>query len=93
MLSKPLSSKVRKLPPLNDQECFFCGNTYGLAIHEIWYGRNRQISIAYGMMAHLCFTCHRALHDGQLDDTELKVYGKSRFKEMYPNLDWDVIFR
>lgn len=93
MLSKPLSSKKRVLPPLNDCECYFCGSTYNLNQHEVYYGRNRQISIAYGMVVNLCFSCHRALHDGKIDDTELREYGKQKFNEMYPNESFEEVFK
>lgn len=93
MLSKPMKSKTRKLPPLNGCECYFCGSTYNLNQHEIWFGRNREISIYYGMYVNLCFSCHRALHDGKINDLELREYGKVKFAEMYPGLDWKDIFK
>lgn len=80
---------------MNPPECFFCENPFNLEINEIWRGRNRQISIAYGMYVYCCRRCHDAIThnpDGEMDK-QLREYGKKKFEEMYPELEHAEIFR
>lgn len=98
MLAKPSKSKVRKLPPLNDSEypkCLFCENPFTLEINEIWRGRNRTISIAYGMYVYMCHRCHSIVTlnpDGEMDH-KLREYGKKKFAELYPHLEHSEVFK
>ena len=93
MLSKPRTSKKRVLPPLNSKECYCCGSTQNLTQHEIFYGRNRLISIAYGIVIWLCFNHHRHLHDNPEQYEHIKEYGKQKFKEMYPDENFEEVFK
>ena len=47
----------------NLDKCYFCG-VPKQHTHEVYFGRNRQRSIANGFCVGLCHRCHRLLHDG-----------------------------
>ncbi len=80
---------------LNDGYCFDCGSTYQLTPHESHYGRNRQLSIKYGMVICLCFKCHRFLHDNPDSELHQRVQekGKEHFETNYPHLDFIEVFK
>jgi len=84
----------RKRVALNGDTCFFSGTTQNLEIHEIYFGRNRQLSIDYGLVVCISRKYHEEIHrnpKGALD-LELREYGRNHFEETYPNLDFDKIF-
>lgn len=67
--------------------------------HEIFYGKNRQNSIKYGLVIPLCQEEHhnqfqsKGIHfDKELCDKWHKR-GQEAFKEKYPELDFVSIFR
>lgn len=76
--------------------CFVCGTTYDIHTHEVFFGANRQLSIKYGMQVFLCGKHHnmstRGVHFDKSLDNKLKKQYQSKFKEMYPNLDFVKIF-
>ena len=78
----------------NPEWCYLCGST-AQNIHEIFYGRNRQLSIKYGLMVALCFNCHRYIHDNPKSPQDLKLreLGYGYFEEHYPELDFIEIFK
>lgn len=80
---------------LNDGYCFHCGSIYQLSPHEPYCGRNRQLSIKYGMVITLCFKCHRNDHDNPRNHNDIKAreYVRNYFEETYPNLDFIEVFK
>lgn len=80
---------------LNSHEwCYLCGST-AQNIHEIFYGRNRRLSIKYELMVALCCKCHRFIHDNPKSEQDLKLreLGRDHFEENYPQLDFIEIFK
>ena len=71
------------------QHCYHCNGTYNLTWHELFEGRNRQLSMKYGCCIRLCLRCHRKL---QSNDLKYKILCKQKFNEVYPNLDFVSIF-
>lgn len=69
--------------------CYNCHSTTNLTWHELFEGRNRQLSMKYGCCIRLCLKCHRKL---QGNDLKYKIQCKNRFKEVYPDLDFVKIF-
>lgn len=74
-------------------ECYFCGTTKNLHIHEVFYGTaNRQKSIRYGCCVSLCATHHNlsniSVHFNKDMDLNLKRSMQKRFIEVYPNIDF-----
>ena len=76
-------------------ECYVCGRYTDLSFHEALMGRNRQLSIKYGLRVPLCFTCHRLAHDepSQELNNKLKQDMRERFEINYPELDFIEIFK
>ena len=78
-------------------ECYFCGMTKNLHIHEVFYGTaNRQISIKYGCCVSLCAIHHNlsnnSVHYNREMDLNLKRAMQKRFMQVYPELDFLKIF-
>lgn len=76
--------------------CFFCGK-YGTEIHHVFYGTaNRKLSDKYGLVVGLCYNHHRGrlgIHNGNKElDTMLKQIGQTRFRQVYPDMDFLAVF-
>lgn len=79
---------------LNDT-CLGCGKPWGLDAHEPYGGRNRQLSIKYGMVVSLCRTCHTNVHEGRnpkLDEKSKKLV-REHFEKENPELDFKEVFK
>lgn len=79
--------------------CIECGSKGQINLHEIFYGRNRQNSIKYGLVIPLCQAEHhnqfqsKGIHfDKELCDKWHKL-GQQAFEEKYKDLDFVSIFR
>ena len=59
--TKQKKAKNNKRPTAADK-CSLCSAGYA-ELHEVFYGKNRQKSIEYGMQIRLCYMCHR--HQGK----------------------------
>lgn len=46
------------------KECYVCGTTLNIHIHEVFYGRNRQNSIKDGCCVYLCGKHHNQSNQG-----------------------------
>lgn len=78
-------------------ECYFCGTTKNLHIHEVFFGTaNRQKSIRYGCCVSLCAVHHNlsnnSVHFNKDMDLNLKKTMQKRFMQVYPDLDFLKIF-
>ena len=78
-------------------ECYFCGTTKNLHIHEVFYGTaNRRLSIKYGCCVSLCAIHHNlsnaGVHFNKEMDLNLKRIMQKKFNEVYPELDFLKIF-
>lgn len=78
-------------------ECYFCGTTKNLHIHEIYFETaNRQKSIRYGCCVSLCVIHHNlsnnSVHFNKDMDLNLKRIMQKRFMQVYPELDFLKIF-
>lgn len=74
--------------------CYRCSGTNSVSPHEPLMGKNRQLSIKYGLRVPLCFDCHRLAHDqpGQEFNNSLKIEMQKKFEKEYPDLDFLKIF-
>lgn len=87
---KKRSSKVKKLEKnrvtLTRGECWVCKTQQNLQKHEIFGGRNRQLSMRYGMVVNLCQKHHTdntgVHHNSELNE-ELKRWGQKKFNEIH----------
>lgn len=55
------------------KECFVCGTTLNIHIHEIMYGKNRQNSINDGLCVYLCGKHHNLSNEGVHFNHELDL--------------------
>ena len=74
-------------------ECYYCGSIE-VSPHEIYEGKNRQLSIRWNMIIFVCFSCHRRIHDepSQEMNKKLKIWGQREFEKLYPNESFIKIF-
>lgn len=71
--------------------CILCGKKKD-NLHEVFFGRNRLLSIKYGIVIPLCIECHREIHKNkELQDVWHKK-GQVLFDETYPELNFVKIF-
>lgn len=70
--------------PTADDICMFCSRPYAQT-HECFGGKNRQLSIRYGLQVKLCDTCHREITDEKRAGRVLKIkqIGQRKFEEQY----------
>lgn len=77
----------------NDLEhCIICGKKRD-NLHEVFFGRNRQFSIKYGLVIPLCIECHQEMHRNKELQDLWHEKGQTIFEETYPKLDFVNIFR
>lgn len=95
---KKKSSKLAKLEKnrfsiiTNDLEkCYFCGSKKK-DLHELIEGKNRQVSMKYGLVIPICRKCHiKVTNDKTLQDKLHKV-GQKAFKKHYKTENFIQIF-
>ena len=62
-------------------------------LHEVFYGTGkRQLSIKYGCVIPLCYSCHVRIHKDSVLSILWKVKCQEMFEKVYPNLDFIDIF-
>ena len=76
----------------NDLEkCYFCG-AKKKDLHELIEGKNRQVSMKYGLVIPICRKCHiKVTNDKTLQDKLHKV-GQKAFKKHYKTENFIQIF-
>ena len=96
---KPLKKKKHRAKnnprPTIDSICEICGERFA-ELHEIFPGKNRQLSIKYKMQIHLCPLHHRigheAIHNNIIFRDKMQKKHQKKFNKMYPDLDFEKIF-
>ena len=73
------------------EHCYICGRRKE-HLHEIFFGRNRVLSMQYGCVVPLCLECHNRIHNNIDDDIKLKAECQERFMEYY-NCNEDEFIR
>jgi hypothetical protein len=66
----------------NLEVCFLCGKRKQ-HLHEIFFGRNRQLSMKYGCVVPLCFSCHEKVHNDYATDLKLKQLCQKQYMKHY----------
>lgn len=76
--------------------CLICGSSQGLERHHVFFGTGlRQLSEKYGMVATLCYECHRGgrgVHLNRELDLELKQEFQRRFEGTHSREEFMAIF-
>lgn len=62
--------------------CYLCGRRKQ-HLHEVFFGRNRQLSMKYGCVVPLCFSCHEKVHNDYATDLKLKQECQKRYMKCY----------
>jgi hypothetical protein len=95
---KPNCKKQRRAkhnpPPTVEDYCTVCGKPYA-ALHEIFGGKNRQLSIKYGLQVRLCYEHHQGRygpHHNKVINDKLKREGQMKFEETHSREDFRRIF-
>lgn len=87
------AEKNRKSIFTNDlYHCIICGKKRD-NLHEVFFGRNRQLSIKYGLVIPLCIECHQEIHKNKKLQDIWHKKGQDIFETYYPDLDFLKIFR
>lgn len=71
--------------------CIICGAKQD-NLHEVFFGRNRQLSMKYGLVIPLCIECHQEMHKNKQWQDDYKRKGQALFVKAYPDLDFLSIF-
>lgn len=66
----------------NLETCYFCGKPKE-HIHEVYFGRNRQISIKYGFCVGLCAYHHEASNNSVHKNRKMDLILKRRYQKEY----------
>lgn len=76
----------------DDTRCMLCGSRYQLTWNEIYRGKNRQLSMKYGLCQRLCLSCHMKYQDDPIFNEIWHKKGQLAFNTNYPDLDFVEIF-
>ena len=55
------------------KECYVCGSKQNIHMHEVYFGKNRQISIKDGCCVYLCGRHHNLSNEGVHFNHELDL--------------------
>ena len=72
-------------------KCVICGKKRD-NLHEIFFGKNRQNSITYGLVIPLCYSHHVLMHKDSKLQHIWHIIGQTKFEEHYPDLNFLEIF-
>ena len=76
----------------DDSKCMLCGSKYQLTWNEIFRGKNRKLSMKYGLVQRLCLSCHMKHQDDPVFNEIWHKKGQIAFNKHYPKLDFVKIF-
>lgn len=78
-----------------NKNCFVCGTSQNIHIHEIFFGKNRKKSIEDGCCAYLCAKHHNMSNEGvhfnHEYDLYLKKIGQKAWMSYYKKTKEDFI--
>ena len=73
--------------------CYICGKHGRTELHHMLHGPYRKMADRNGLTVHLCWQCHRALHDRGDHDLELEQEAQREFEAMYSHDLFMTIFQ
>lgn len=74
------------------EHCIICGERKN-NLHEVFFGRNRLLSIEYDLVIPLCKACHEKMHSSKELQRIWHKKGQVMFEKTYPELSFIDIFR
>lgn len=72
------------------ERCIMCGKPKD-NLHEVFFGKNRQLSMKWGCVIPLCYTHHIMIHNNHAIDLTWKIKTQEAFESVY-NDDFIKIF-
>ena len=75
----------------NLDKCYICGAKKE-DLHEIFAGKNRQMSMKYGLVIPVCRKCHRMIPKDKTLNEKLHKVGQKAFEKKYKTENFVKIF-
>ena len=72
--------------------CYICEQAKKEDYHEIFEGKNRQISMKYGLVIPICRKCHKKVTNDVTLQEKLHKVGQEVFKNYYKSENFMQIF-
>jgi len=66
-----------------EARCYVCGTSQNIHIHEVFFGKNRQLSIKDGCCIYLCGRHHNLSNEGIHFNKDLDLKVKKRMQEVW----------
>lgn len=76
----------------NLDKCYVCKKAKKEDLHEIFGGRNRQISMKYGLVIPVCRKCHDLIPKSKTLTKKLHEVGRKAFEKEYKSENFIQIF-
>lgn len=76
----------------NLDKCYICKKAKKEDLHEIFRGRNRQISMKYGLVIPVCRKCHDTIPKSKTLTKKLHEVGQKAFEKEYKSENFIQIF-
>lgn len=73
------------------EKCYLC-KAKKEDLHEIYEGKNRQLSMKYGLVIPLCRKCHISVTNNKTLQEKLHKVGQKAFKKQYKTENFVQIF-
>lgn len=73
------------------EKCYLC-KAKKEELHEIYEGKNRQISMKYGLVIPICRKCHISVTNNKTLQEKLHKVGQKVFKKQYKTENFVQIF-
>lgn len=73
------------------KHCYICGSKKE-ELHEVFEGKNRQISMKYGLVIPVCRKCHKKIPKDKTLRQNLHQVGQKAFKNKYKSESFIKIF-
>ena len=99
--NEQLKKKSKKLAKLENNrfsiitndldKCYICGAKKE-DLHEVFAGKNRQMSMKYGLVIPVCRKCHKMIQKDKTLNEKLHKVGQKKFKKIYKKENFIKIF-
>lgn len=99
--NEQLKKKSKKLAKLeknrfsiitnNLDKCYICGAKKE-ELHEVFAGKNRQMSMRYGLVIPVCRKCHKMIPKDKTLNEKLHKVGQKAFEKKYKTENFVKIF-
>lgn len=83
------------IPGDKENTCYICGRVGHMDRHHMMHGTaNRRMAEKYGLVVHLCHTCHMNVHDNpdRFYDEALMIEAQRIFEETHSRDEWRRAF-